>query len=77
MAKTKTEVIEDFIEAFSHACNETEILYQDMVYQEDLFVFQEKVVDALLDAHKNGLFTQETLLKFNHVFSLKAVDIKK
>lgn len=77
MAKTKEEVIKDFIEAFSHACNETEILYEDMVYQDDLFVFQEKVVDALLDAHKNGLFTQDDLLKFNHVFSLKAVEIKK
>jgi len=70
MAKLYKDVMNEFVTSLTDICNETEILYQDSIFQDELFVFQEKFVDALLDAHKGGLFTQEQLLKFNYVFNL-------
>lgn len=70
MAKLYKDVVENFITSLTDICNETEILYEDRIDQEELFVFQEKFVDALLEAHENGLFTQRQLLKFNHVFGI-------
>ena len=71
MAKTQKTAIADFISALAEACNHSEILYADMVYQEELFVFQENIIDALLQANKDRLFTNEELLKFNHIFSVQ------
>ena len=74
MAK-QYNLIKEFIASVADICNETEILYEDRIDQEDLFVFQEKFVDALLEAHENGLFTQSQLLKFNHVFGLSTKEL--
>ena len=70
MAKSKNEAIGEFISAFTKVCNESQILYCDMIYQEDLFDFQEKVIDALLEANRDKLFTTSELLKFNHIFGI-------
>lgn len=71
MAKTQKTAIADFISALAEACNHSEILYADSIWQEELFVFQENIIDALLQANKDRLFTNEELLKFNHIFSIK------
>jgi hypothetical protein len=70
MAKTKEKAIKDFITAVAEACNHSGILYADMVYQEELFVFQENIIDALLQANKDKLFTNSELLKFEYIFGV-------
>lgn len=70
MAKTQKTAIGDFISALAEACNHSEILYADMVYQEELFVFQENIIDALLQANRDKLFTNSELLKFNYIFGV-------
>lgn len=69
MTKTQKTAIGDFIAALAEACNHSGILYADLVHQEELFVFQENIIDALLQANKDKLFTNSELLKFEHVFS--------
>lgn len=71
MAKTKEQAIKDFISAVTEACNHSGILYADMVYQDELFVFQENIIDALLQANRDKLFTNSELLKFEHIFGVQ------
>ena len=71
MAKTKTEVINDFIEGIRNACNHAEILYCDMVRDQDLlFEFQDMFLDTLLEANRNGLISNDEMLKFEYVFGV-------
>lgn len=71
MAKTREQAIKDFIAAVAEACNHSGILYADMVYQDELFVFQENIIDALLQANRDKLFTNNELLKFEHIFGVQ------
>lgn len=70
MAVLYKDAMKRFIEEITDACNQHEILYADMVYQDSLFDFQEQFIAALMNAHENGLFTKEQLLKFNYVFGI-------
>lgn len=71
MAKTQKTAIADFISALSEACNKSQILHCDMIYQEELFDFQNDVLNALLEANRNKLFTNSELLKFEYVFGVQ------
>ena len=71
MAKTQKTAIGDFISALSEACNKSQILYCDMIYQEELFDFQNDLLNALLEANRNKLFTNSELLEFEHVLVLQ------
>jgi hypothetical protein len=68
MAKTQKTAIAEFITALGEACNKSQILYCDMIYQEELFDFQTDILNILLEANRSKLFTNSELLKFNHVF---------
>ena len=44
MAVLYKDAMKRFIEEITDACNQHEILYADMVYQESLFDFQEQLL---------------------------------
>jgi hypothetical protein len=71
MAKTQKTAIADFIAALSKACNKSQILYCDMIYQDELFDFQSEIIDALLEANRDKLFTNSELLEFEHIFGVQ------
>lgn len=71
MARTQKRAIEDFIAAITAACNEYGILYADSIYQEDLFEFQDKFINALVSANRNKLITNEEMIRFEHIFHIE------
>ena len=73
MAKTTGAATREFIKSLAEACNNSTILYADMMHQEELFDFQDKIIEALLEANRHKLFTNSELLKFEHVFGKEKV----
>lgn len=61
----------DFMTAITKAMNDAEILYCDRVDQEELFLFQDFFIDALVQAHEDGLLNREQMLAFNHIFHVQ------
>lgn len=67
----KKAKLSSFIYAMSDACNKSGILYEDMVWQEELIDFQSAFATALHQAWKDGVITTPEVMSFEHVFSLE------
>ena len=50
MAVLYKDAMKRFIDEITDACNQHEILYADMVFQDSLFDFQEQFIAALINA---------------------------
>jgi len=63
------KALNKFISSIADACNQSKLLYADMVWQEELFELQQDIVDALHQGYEDNLFTADQLLAFEYVFS--------
>ncbi len=68
MAKTQEKAMADFMSAITKAINDSQILYCDMVHQDELFLFQDFFIDALVQAHEDGLLNRKQMVAFNSIF---------
>ena len=64
----------EFIKLIAKACNKSQVLYCDMVHQDELFDFQEEFIDALVFAYDSKLVSQKQMLQFEHIFGLVKTD---
>jgi hypothetical protein len=71
MAKSSKKALAEFMTAITKAMNDAQILYCDMVDQEELFLFQDFFIDALVQAHEDELLSREQMLAFNYIFHVK------
>jgi hypothetical protein len=60
--------IKKFVKEFALIANDSELLYSDLIDQEQLFEMQEKILNLLLLAHKDSTLSADDLLQFNFVF---------
>ena len=63
--------INQFAKKLATIHNENGLLYSDMLDQDTLFKVQDSIIDLLLEAHNDGALSKNTLMQFNHIFTLK------
>ena len=63
--------LNSLISKLAKAFNDSKVLYADMVWQEELFDMQARVIDALYEAHLAGLLSTKQMLMFEYVFSVE------
>lgn len=63
--------LNQFAKKLAVICNESQLLYADMIDQEYLFDLQENLIDLLIEANNDGKITHATMLEFEHVFTTK------
>jgi hypothetical protein len=68
MAKLYKDAMADFMSAITKAMNDSGVLYRDMIYQDELFLFQDFFIDALVQAYEDKLLSREQMLAFEHIF---------
>jgi hypothetical protein len=63
--------INQFAKKLAAIHNENGLLYSDMLDQDTLFRVQDSIIDLLCEAHKDGSLSNNTLMQFNHIFTIK------
>ncbi len=63
--------LNQFAKKLAEIHNEHGLLIADGFDQDTLFKMQDEIVDLLIDAQREGSLSQNTLLKFNHIFHIK------
>lgn len=63
--------LNQFVKQLAEIHNEHGLLIADSFDQDTLFKMQDEIVDLLIYAERNGSLSQNTLLKFNHIFHIK------
>lgn len=63
--------LNQFAKELAQIHNESGLLYKDMLDQDTLYQVQDCIIDLLLKAHEDGALSRNSLLAFNHLFSIK------
>lgn len=63
--------LNQFAKKLAQIHNESGLLYCDMLDQETLFSVQDQIIDLLIEAERDGAISQNTMVQFNHIFTLK------
>lgn len=63
--------INQFAKKLATIHNENGLLYSDMLDQDTLFKVQDDIIELLLEAHREGSISKNTLVQFNHIFTIK------
>jgi len=57
-----------FAKKLALICNESKLLYEDMLDQDTLFFVADAIANLLIEANRDKSITDKTMLEFNHVF---------
>ena len=60
-----------FAKKLALIANESGFLYKDTLDQDTLFFVADAIANLLIEANKDNSVTTNTMLEFNHVFSVK------